>query len=151
MQDLHNYLRTRLPLQFEHFEFGSELIASVEGETNRLRGSDSLAQVRQAINYGSVTIPQDTQDKARAILTGKSDAQATDPQPENINFVGDVAAKVWAGMPDFGLASAMKTGLYGAIGISLLIAGLFALIYSTDTGKQVVNSAVKTGAEAAAA
>ncbi len=149
MFDLQEYLKRTATQGFERFEFGGEMLASLQGDTNYIRGSDSLATVYKAINTGETTIDPETQTEAHKLLVGETmtdtAATAETPAAENSGW-NDYLPKVPDFLPSFGLEDALKTWAYSAVGLLLLGVGLFALVAATDTGKAVIKDAAKAAA-----
>lgn len=156
--NLNDWLRSRSSLGFEHLEFGSGMLASLEGSAATLRGTDTLEQVRHAINTGTDQIDYDTQMQAYRQLTG----EASEDEAKAINGVGDALSSaiggayggayggalssVYNALPNFGFTDAVKMMVYGSLGVSIVVIGLIALVMSTDAGKTAVKDVAKAAA-----
>lgn len=153
--NLNDFLRSRASLGFDSFEFGSGMLASIEGSAAHVRATDTLAQVRHAINTGVDRIDPETQAAGYAQMMG-GDYDAYKPEtgegymPEegkkNLESANSYLSSVVDALPNFGLTDAVKTAVYGLAGISILVVGLIALVLSTDAGKSAAKDAVKAAA-----
>lgn len=141
--DLQRYLHTRLPFQFESFNFGSDLIASLEGSSATIRGSDSLSNVKHAISTGRDQIPAEVQNQAYLKLKASDEEKPVAEKSGFFDYMPDMSKVLPTTVNWSGFATNMS---FSILAILIIVVGLVALIFSTDTGKAVVKDAAKLAA-----
>lgn len=170
MGDFQNYqaMLTRSLQDFRKVYFGPAIEAKVAGTYAGFRLSDTPGFVSEIIAAEPVSLTSRFPDLVNKIRAGYDlpdltvDQTGSAPPPATRvldNGIGPDGIPDYQQQPsamiDFGLVKWLNSNIryfsFLSLGLVLLIGGLFLLAYSTDTGKAVVHTAAKTGAEAVAA